>query len=331
MCSFTVSPLWRRWYFHHEVASQFRDTLGETIGYCDATITGPTLPCRPIDTLCSGACTNLQTSAPLRDVQPRLPAARPATRASAGSPARRGQTACTGRCIDLNTDSNNCGACGRTCIGGQWCIVSACGGGTHYAVDGAPVGVAYIDACGAAGSQRILAFTDDGGTSVTLPSRHALVGRRPLRGDAHVHQLQRQRAGQHQHGLHLPVGNDPQRGLSQRAHRPAVARPRAEQLRHLRGHRGHRAQPQLGRAVGRGQLLHRLGHPQLPRSSCAGQRRHLTSPTARCRLQQRHHRHREPHRHRGRQPVPLGRSCSAVSFHRSLHPHPRAAPALSRS
>jgi hypothetical protein len=32
-----------------------------------------------------------------------------------------------------------------------------------------PVGVAYIDACGAAGSQRILTYADDSGTSVTLP------------------------------------------------------------------------------------------------------------------------------------------------------------------
>jgi hypothetical protein len=64
MCSFTVSPLWRRWYFHHEGTSQFRAGAMEVVGYCDATVTVPTtLPCRPIDTTCAGACVNLQTSA----------------------------------------------------------------------------------------------------------------------------------------------------------------------------------------------------------------------------------------------------------------------------
>ena len=170
MCSFTVSPLWRRWYFHHELTSQFRSGGSETVGYCDATITGPTLPCRPIDTLCSGACTDLQTSALHCGMCNRAcPAGETCNAGVCGLACPAGQTACTGRCVDLNTDSNNCGACGRTCIGGQWCIAGACGGGPHYAVDGAPVGVAYVDACGAAGSQRILTFTDDGGTSVTLP------------------------------------------------------------------------------------------------------------------------------------------------------------------
>jgi hypothetical protein len=170
MCSFTVSPLWRRWYFHHELSSQFRPTGSETVGYCDATITGPTLPCRPIDSMCSGACTNVQTSALHCGMCNHACAAGETCNAGVcGLACAAGQTACSGSCVDLNSDSANCGACGRTCIGGQWCIAGTCGGGPHYAVDGMPVGVAYIDACGAAGSQRILTYADDSGTSVTLP------------------------------------------------------------------------------------------------------------------------------------------------------------------
>jgi hypothetical protein len=39
MCSFTVSPLRNRWYWHHEGVSQFRTGAGsdEGLGYCDAT------------------------------------------------------------------------------------------------------------------------------------------------------------------------------------------------------------------------------------------------------------------------------------------------------
>jgi hypothetical protein len=78
---------------------------------------------------------------------------------------------CGGSCIDTTTDSANCGACGRTCTGGQWCIAGACSGGTHYAVNRVltATDIPYVDACAAAGSLRILISADDSGTSVTLP------------------------------------------------------------------------------------------------------------------------------------------------------------------
>jgi hypothetical protein len=37
------------------------------------------------------------------------------------------QVACSAGCTDTNTDSNNCGACGRACTGGQTCSGGACG------------------------------------------------------------------------------------------------------------------------------------------------------------------------------------------------------------
>jgi hypothetical protein len=172
MCSFTVSPLWRRWYFHHEGSSQFRASGMETVGYCDATLTGPTLPCRPIDTMCSGACTDLQTSAAHCGACGRACAAGESCSAGVcGLACPAGQTVCTGACVDLNTDPAHCGACGRTCIGGQWCIAGACGGGANYAVDSSlpASSVPYVDACGAPGSVRLLQSADDDTAMVTLP------------------------------------------------------------------------------------------------------------------------------------------------------------------
>ncbi len=172
MCSFTVSPLWRRWYFHHEGVSQFRNVpAGETVGYCDATITGPTLPCRPIDVMCSGACTDLQTSRTHCGMCGRACATGEVCTAGACVVAcAAGQTNCGGRCIDTTSDSANCGACGRTCVGVQWCSNGACGGGTRYAVTRPTVAeVPYLDACAAAGSQRVMRSSDDSGTAATVP------------------------------------------------------------------------------------------------------------------------------------------------------------------
>ncbi|MDB4930779.1 MAG: Tryptophan synthase alpha chain [Myxococcaceae bacterium] len=171
MCSFTVSPLWRRWYFHTEDASQFRAGLGEVAGYCDATITVPTtLPCRPIDTTCAGSCVNLQTSATNCGMCGRACAAGQTCVAGVcGVACPAGQALCGGSCVDTTSDSSNCGTCGRACIGGQWCIAGACGGGPHYSVDGAPAGIAYIDACSAPGSQRILTFQDDQAVVANVP------------------------------------------------------------------------------------------------------------------------------------------------------------------
>ena len=37
-----------------------------------------------------------------------------------------GLTSCTGSCVDTNTDSDNCGACGVPCEGGATCVAGAC-------------------------------------------------------------------------------------------------------------------------------------------------------------------------------------------------------------
>jgi hypothetical protein len=170
MCSFTVSPLWRRWYFHHELTSQFRAGAAEVVGYCDATITGPTLGCRPIDTTCAGSCVNLQSSATNCGACGRACAAGESCVAGVcGIACPAGQSLCGGACVDVTSDSNHCGTCGRTCIGGQWCIAGACGGGAHYSVDAAPAGITYVDACSAPGAQRILMTVDDQAVVAPLP------------------------------------------------------------------------------------------------------------------------------------------------------------------
>jgi hypothetical protein len=38
-----------------------------------------------------------------------------------------GQTACSGVCVNLQTDKNNCGACGKKCLFFQTCRVGKCG------------------------------------------------------------------------------------------------------------------------------------------------------------------------------------------------------------
>ncbi|MDB4930182.1 MAG: hypothetical protein JWM10_2666 [Myxococcaceae bacterium] len=171
MCSFTVSPLWRRWYFHTEGASQFRGGASEVVGYCDATVTVPTtLPCRPIDTTCAGSCVDLQTSATHCGMCGRACAVGQSCVAGVcGGACPSGQTLCAGRCVDATSDSNSCGTCGRACVGGQWCIAGACGGGPHYSVDGGPTGIAYLDACSAPGSRRVLQSGDDVGANAPVP------------------------------------------------------------------------------------------------------------------------------------------------------------------
>ncbi len=169
MCSFTVSPLYRRWYFHHEFSSQFRSGASEVAGYCDATITGPTLPCRPIDAMCAGGCVDLQTSTANCGTCNRACAAGETCRAGVcGNYCPAGQTSCGGACRDVSADIANCGACGRTCMGGQWCAAGVCAGGPHYAVDGMPT-VTYIDACSAVGAQRLVTSMDDSVATTTVP------------------------------------------------------------------------------------------------------------------------------------------------------------------
>ncbi|MBK8691182.1 MAG: hypothetical protein IPN17_02445 [Deltaproteobacteria bacterium] len=247
---FTVSPLWRRWYFHHELVAvplgrqRDRGLLRRHHHRPDAA-----LPTHRHPVL--RACTNLQTSALHCGMCNRAcPAGETCNAGVCGLACPAGQTACTGRCVTLNTDSSNCGACGRTCIGGQWCIAGACGGGTP--LRRRPVARGALRR--RLRRRRIAArprLRRRRRHQRDAALRHALVGRRPLRGDAHVHQLQRQRAGQHQLRVELPRRNHPQRGLPQQPHGPAVARPPARLLGRLRGHGGHRAWPPLGRPVGR--------------------------------------------------------------------------------
>jgi hypothetical protein len=48
----------------------------------------------------------------------------PATFTCSGCPS--GQFDCTGKCVDLLTDSNNCGSCGKVCTSGQCCGGQCC-------------------------------------------------------------------------------------------------------------------------------------------------------------------------------------------------------------
>jgi len=37
-----------------------------------------------------------------------------------------GEATCSGHCVDLNTDFNNCGGCGRACPAGTMCQGGSC-------------------------------------------------------------------------------------------------------------------------------------------------------------------------------------------------------------
>ncbi len=45
-----------------------------------------------------------------------------------GGKCREGYTVCGGRCVDLQTDPDNCGTCGNACAAGVQCISGSCGG-----------------------------------------------------------------------------------------------------------------------------------------------------------------------------------------------------------
>jgi hypothetical protein len=38
-----------------------------------------------------------------------------------------GQMQCSGACVNLQTDANNCGSCGMACASGQHCTAGVCG------------------------------------------------------------------------------------------------------------------------------------------------------------------------------------------------------------
>ena len=58
-----------------------------------------------------------------------------------GGECREGFTPCDGLCVDLQTDRQNCGACGNACATAEACVLGICvlddGGG----VDGSAAGV----------------------------------------------------------------------------------------------------------------------------------------------------------------------------------------------
>jgi len=45
-----------------------------------------------------------------------------------------GKTSCGGACVDMSTDRNNCGTCGRVCAPGQSCVGSSCTGAPDASV-----------------------------------------------------------------------------------------------------------------------------------------------------------------------------------------------------
>ncbi|HEY5960590.1 MAG TPA: hypothetical protein VIV60_28750 [Polyangiaceae bacterium] len=71
-----------------------------------------------------------------------------------GGNCAKGLTNCANHCVDLNSDRDNCGSCGKQCSAGVECIKGHCGGG-----DGGDGGWAGDDAQGGGGNHRI-----DGGS-----------------------------------------------------------------------------------------------------------------------------------------------------------------------
>jgi len=168
MCAFTVSPSRRRWYFHHEGTSQFGGTA-ETIGYCDAVMAGPTLPCAAGLTLCSSVCRNTQSDAQHCGGCGIGCASDRACMGGTCVPAcPAGQSFCGGTtCLDLQSNNSNCGACGRACISGQFCVGGACSGGPRYTRSNSPE--SFVQACSAPGNTRILQSVDDSTLGVAAP------------------------------------------------------------------------------------------------------------------------------------------------------------------
>ncbi len=167
MCAFTVSPARRRWYFHHEGASQFGGTL-ETVGYCDAVMAGTTLPCPSGTTLCGSFCRNTQSdSQNCGGCGMGCASDRTCMGGVCVAPCPTGQGLCGGTCIDLQSNSSNCGSCGRTCISGQFCASGNCIGGPRYTRSNSPE--SFVQACSAPGNTRVLTNADDSTTSFTAP------------------------------------------------------------------------------------------------------------------------------------------------------------------
>jgi len=53
-----------------------------------------------------------------------------------GGRCREGFTTCSAHCVDLSTDPDNCGACGKACPAGVKCVSGSCGGAVEGGLDG---------------------------------------------------------------------------------------------------------------------------------------------------------------------------------------------------
>ena len=79
-----------------------------------------------------------------------------------------GNTLCAAGCRNLLTDNANCGSCGNVCTAGRVCSAGACVLPTTYTFTTGTA--AFVDACTAPGSVRILAGADDAiGAAQTIP------------------------------------------------------------------------------------------------------------------------------------------------------------------
>src|SRR5690606_13998651 len=82
-----------------------------------------------------------------------------------GGDCRTGLTACAGKCVDLQGDPTNCGACANVCAEGVACSAGICGGDAGV-TDAGPDGSAHssVDAPGDAPGDAV---TDAPGDVVT--------------------------------------------------------------------------------------------------------------------------------------------------------------------
>jgi hypothetical protein len=88
------------------------------------------------------------------------------------APCAAGFVRCDGVCVNGLTSATNCGACGRACAAGESCVVGRCLAGpapTRFAANLTPAGVDFVDACAAPGATRLLATSDEGEETLSIP------------------------------------------------------------------------------------------------------------------------------------------------------------------
>jgi hypothetical protein len=84
-----------------------------------------------------------------------------------------GLTACTGHCVELATNGENCGSCGHSCLGGS-CASGACQAATLATVGGQPIAIAvsaanvYFAVYATAPGGYVGAVPQDGGSAQPL-------------------------------------------------------------------------------------------------------------------------------------------------------------------